>query len=235
MTTTVVVADDQELLRDGVAAILDAQPGIAVVGTAADGAEAVGLIYATDPDVALLDVRMPGVDGIEATRRLTAAGSRTRVIILTSYAEDEYVLTALQAGASGFLLKDSPRASLVAAVVAVAGGDVLLDESVTRRLVRQHLRGPAGQQCREVPGLHRLSPRESDVLELVGRGLNNGELARALHVSETTVKTHLSRILHKLGVRDRIQLVVLAHTAGLTDDASAPCTTPRVPPAPPGC
>lgn len=204
----------------------DSQPGIAVIGTAADGDEAIGLIYATDPDVALLDIRMPGVDGIEATRRLTTAASRTRIIILTSYAEDEYVLGALQAGASGFLLKDTARASLVAAVFAVAAGDVLLEESVTRRLVEQHLSAPAGPQRRTVAGLERLTPRESDVLGFVGRGLNNAELARALHMSETTVKTHLSRILHKLGARDRIQLVLVAQTAGLADGASAPLTRP---------
>jgi DNA-binding NarL/FixJ family response regulator len=211
--TTVVVADDQELIRDGVAAILDAEPDFQVVGTAADGAEAIGLIQVARPDVALMDIRMPVVDGIEATRRLTVAGVSTRILILTTYAADEFVVDALRAGASGFLLKDAPRAALVAAVSAVAAGEVLLDASVTRRLVSDYLtRTPA---TNPVPSLDRLTPREGEVLALVGKGLNNAELAQTLFVSESTIKTHLARILNKLGARDRIQLVVLANVAGL--------------------
>ena len=211
--TTVVVADDQELIRDGVAAILDAEPDFQVVGTAADGAEAIGLIQVARPDVALMDIRMPVIDGIEATRRLTVAGVSTRILILTTYAADEFVLDALRAGASGFLLKDAPRAALVAAVSAVAAGEVLLDASVTRRLVSDYLtRTPTTHR---VPGLDRLTPREGEILALVGKGLNNAELAQTLFVSESTIKTHLARILNKLGARDRIQLVVLANVAGL--------------------
>lgn len=211
--TSVVVADDQELIRDGVAAILDAEPDFQVVGTAADGAEAIGLIQVARPGVALMDIRMPVVDGIEATRRLTVAGVSTRILILTTYAADEFVVDALRAGASGFLLKDAPRVALVAAVSAVAAGEVLLDASVTRRLVSDYLtRTPATNR---VPGLDRLTPREGEVLALVGKGLNNAELAQTLFVSESTIKTHLARILNKLGARDRIQLVVLANVAGL--------------------
>jgi DNA-binding NarL/FixJ family response regulator len=208
-----VVADDQELVREGVAAILDAEVDLSVVGTAADGAEAVGLIQTVKPDVALMDIRMPEVDGIEATRRLTTAGVATRILILTTFGADDYVLQALRAGASGFLLKDAPRASLLASVRAVAAGDAALDESVLRQLVADHLNQPATPL--PSPALQRLTPREAQILVLVGRGNTNSEIARALFVSETTVKTHIARTLNKLGARDRIQLVVLAHQNGM--------------------
>lgn len=204
-----VVADDQELVRDGVAAILSAEPDIAVVGTAADGREAIGLIHSVRPDVALMDISMPEVDGIEATRQLTASGVPTRILILTTFGADDNVVNALRAGASGFLLKDAPRASLLAAVRAVAAGDATLDAAVLQRLVAEHL--DQAQTARPAPELHRLTPRESEVLIMVGKGHSNEEIARALFVSQTTVKTHIARTLAKLGARDRIHLVVLAH------------------------
>lgn len=205
---SVVVADDQELIREGVAAILEAEEDITVVGTAADGAEAVGLIQSTRPDVALMDIRMPEMDGIEATSRLVAADVPTRILILTTFEADDYVLAALRAGASGFLLKDTPRASLVASVRAVASGEATLEDSVLKRLVASHVtRGDPTT----MPVLSRLSPRESEVFQLVGVGASNTEIARKLFISETTVKTHIARTQIKLGARDRVQLVVLAH------------------------
>jgi DNA-binding NarL/FixJ family response regulator len=209
---SIVVADDQELVRDGLAAILDSEDDVRVVGTAADGAEAIGLVVRLEPDVVLMDIRMPEVDGIEATAHLVSAGVPTRILVLTTFAADEYVLAALRAGASGFLLKDAPRASLLAAVRAVAAGEVTLEDSVLKRLVTEHLdRRPAVP----VQGLDRLTPREKEVLELVGLGRTNAEIARALYVSETTVKTHVGHALAKLGARDRVQLVVIAHSIGL--------------------
>jgi len=210
---SIVVADDQELVRDGLAAILDSEFDLTVVGTAADGAEAVGLVLSLHPDVVLMDIRMPEVDGIEATRRLVSAKSATRILLLTTFDADEYVLQALHAGASGFLLKDAPRASLLAGVRSVAAGDVTLEDSVLKRLVADHLdRAP---DRRVPPGLERLTVREKQVLHLVAQGRTNDEIARTLFVSETTVKTHVARTLAKLGARDRVQLVVLAHRSGL--------------------
>jgi len=210
----VVVADDQELVRDGLAAILDAEQDMSVVGTAADGAEAVGLIQTVKPDVALIDIRMPEVDGLEATRRLVTSGATTPILILTTFGTDANVLEALRAGASGFLLKDAPRASLLAAVRSVAAGDVTLEESVLRQLVKDHLSKPS--LPRSPPRLDRLTPKESEVLLLVANGQSNQEIAKALFISETTVKTHIAHTLAKLGARDRIQLAVLAHQNGLT-------------------
>lgn len=210
----VVVADDQELVRDGLAAILDAEQDMSVVGTAADGAEAVGLIQTVKPDVALIDIRMPEVDGLEATRRLVTSGATTPILILTTFGTDANVLEALRAGASGFLLKDAPRASLLAAVRSVAAGDVTLEESVLRQLVKDHLSKPSPP--RSPPRLDRLTPKESEVLLLVANGQSNREIAKALFISETTVKTHIAHTLAKLGARDRIQLAVLAHQNGLT-------------------
>ena len=209
---SIVVADDQELVRDGLAAILDAEADLKVVGTAADGAETIGLVLRLEPDVALMDIRMPEVDGLQATRHLVSAGVPTRILVLTTFAADEYVLEALRAGASGFLLKDAPRASLLAAVRAVAAGDVALEDSVLKALVAEHLRRPAPVPA---PGLERLTSREKEVLHLVALGHTNAEIARSLFVSETTVKTHVGRTLAKLGARDRVQLVVIAHSSGL--------------------
>jgi DNA-binding NarL/FixJ family response regulator len=212
MTTTVVVVDDQALIRDGVAAILNAEPDLRVVGTAADGAEAVGLVTTLNPDIALMDVRMPEVDGIEATRRIVAAGAATRILILTTYGADDYVLAALKAGASGYLLKDSPRAALAAAIRSVAAGEATLEKDVLDRLIDAN--GPRATP-ELTARLKRLSPRESEILCLVAQGESNQEIAQGLFIGETTVKTHIGRIQTKLEARDRVQLVVLAHRAGL--------------------
>ena len=210
--TSIVVVDDQALIRDGIAAILSAEPDFTIVGTAADGDEAIGLVATLEPDVALMDVRMPDVDGIEATRRIVASGSATRILILTTYGADDYVLAALRAGASGYLLKATPRASLAAAVRAVASGEATLEREVLTRLVE-------GRSGRPEPAvlarLKRLSPRENEVLRLVAQGQSNPEIAQGLFIGETTVKTYVSRIQTKLEVRDRVQMVVLAHRLGL--------------------
>jgi DNA-binding NarL/FixJ family response regulator len=210
--TTLVVVDDQFLIRDGVAAILSAEEDFTVLGTAADGAEALGLITTLRPDVALMDIRMPEVDGIEATRLVVESGSATKILILTTFGADDYVLAALRAGASGYLLKDAPRESLVAAIRAVAAGDVAVEKQVLAQLVRER---PARVNPAAQAALGRLSPRESQVLELVARGATNPEIASSLFIGETTVKTHVSRIQTKLDARDRVQLVVIAHRAGL--------------------
>lgn len=206
----VIVADDQELVREGIVAILDAQADIDVVGSAADGAEAIGLVHAVQPDVALMDIRMPEIDGVEATRRLVDAGSPTRVLILTTFATDANVVGALCAGASGFLLKDAPKSSLLAAIHAVAAGDAMLDSAVLDRLVRDHL--DQAPQIAPLPGLARLTAREREILSLVAAGQSNEQIAAALFLSSNTVKTHVARTLTKLGARDRIHLVILAHT-----------------------
>jgi DNA-binding NarL/FixJ family response regulator len=210
----VVVADDQGLVRAGFRLILEADEHIRVVAEAADGDEAVTAVQRLDPDVVLMDVRMPGLDGIEATRRIVTGGASCRVIMLTTFDLDEYVYAALQAGASGFLLKDVSPEQLVAAVRLVAVGDALLAPSITRRLVERFAR-PATPATIPVPELTSLTLREREVLVLLARGLTNAELASALTVSEATVKTHVARILGKLGLRDRVQAVVLAYETGL--------------------
>ena len=207
----VVVADDEALVRDGLRAILEAEPEIDVVAEAADGHEAVRVTTEHLPDVLLMDIRMPHLDGIEACRRLTDAGTPTRVVMLTTFGLDEYVYAALRAGAVGFLLKDARRQQLAAAVRAAATGDPVLAPAVLRRLVESFC---ATNPHREPP-LPGLTAREREVLELVARGRDNGEIAAALFVSESTVKTHLARTLQKLGVRDRVQAVVYAYEAGL--------------------
>jgi DNA-binding NarL/FixJ family response regulator len=211
----VVVADDHDLLRTGLALILDAQPDIEVVGQAADGRQAVALARQTSPDVVLMDVRMPHLDGVAATREIVATHPASRVLVLTTFDVDDYVLGALRAGASGFLLKDTPRASLLAAVRAVAEGDVLLSHEVTTRLVH----AVREQQSRTDvdPALRRLTPRERDVLRLVAQGNSNAEIAAQLYLGETTVKTHVARLLDKLDARDRVQLVVRAHRWGIAE------------------
>jgi DNA-binding NarL/FixJ family response regulator len=219
----VVVADDQELVRSGFAMIVDAQPDLLVVGEAADGDEAVDVARRQRADVVLMDVRMPGVDGIEATRRLagTAVADPVKVVILTTFDLDEYVFEALRAGASGFLLKDVRRDDLVHAVRVVAAGDALLAPSVTRRLVEDFARRPAsgrgaaGAGAAAGSGLGRLTPREREVLELIGRGYNNHEIGAELYVGEATVKTHVGRVLMKLDLRDRVQAVIFAYESGL--------------------
>jgi DNA-binding NarL/FixJ family response regulator len=219
----VLLADDQELVRDGFATILDLQDDLEVVGSVADGVAAVSAVRALAPDVALMDVRMPVMDGIEATRRIVAGSpAPPRVLVLTTFDLDEYVFAALQAGASGFLLKDTPRASLLAAVRAVAAGDVLLSPAVTRRLVERFARRPAAGSSEEAWG--GLSPRERDVAALIARGLSNAEIAAELVVSEATVKSHVAHVLTKTGLRDRVQVVVHAYETGLVEPGEHPAT-----------
>jgi DNA-binding NarL/FixJ family response regulator len=214
MTIRVVVADDQELVRSGFTMIIDAQPDLEVVGEAADGREAVEVAGRQRPDLVLMDIRMPRLDGIEATRRL--AGSEVedpvKVLILTTFDLDDYVFQALRAGASGFLLKDLRREDLLHAIRVVSAGDALLAPSVTRRLIEDFARLPAG---RPRPRLDRLTPREQEVLELIGQGCNNREIGEALFVGEATVKTHVGRVLMKLDLRDRVQAVIYAYEVGL--------------------
>ena len=214
MTVRVVVADDQEIVRAGFAALLETQKDFAVSGTAADGAEAVELCRAERPDVALMDVRMPGLDGIEATRLLAADDSGTRILMLTTFDLDEYVYDALRAGASGFLLKDVAAETLFDAVRVVAAGEALLAPAVTRRLIDEFARlGPRAPARPEL--LEDLTPRETEVLCLVAEGLSNDEIAERLVVSRETVKTHVSRVLGKLRLRDRSQAVIVAYESGL--------------------
>ncbi len=210
----VLIADDQALVRDGFGMILDAQDDIEVVGAAADGHEAVEQARALRPDVILMDIRMPGLDGIEATRRLCAAGGEgPRVLMLTTFDQNEYVWEAMKAGASGFLLKDVRREELVAAVRTIAAGDAMLAPALTRRLIEDFVRRPLPGAA--PPGaLGDLTERELEVVRLVARGRSNAEIAADLVVSEATVKTHVARILSKLGLRDRIQVVVLAYETG---------------------
>jgi DNA-binding NarL/FixJ family response regulator len=217
---TILLADNQPLLRMGFRLVLDAQPDMSVVGEACDGAEAVRMSALLAPDVVLMDVRMPGVDGIEATRRVVSAGT-ARVLILTTFDLDEYVYAGLRAGASGFLLKDVPPHDLLSAIHAVASGDAVVAPSVTRRLletVMPHLpsAGSDGQPGRaERPELRRLTAREREILLEVATGLSNAEIAARLYLSDATVKTHVGRILNKLGLRDRVQAVVYAYENGL--------------------
>ena len=224
----VVVADDHEVVRSGFAALLGTQPDFAVVGTAADGIEAVQVCGEVEPDVVLMDVRMPGMDGIEATRRLSGRADRgPRVLILTTFDLDEYVFDALRAGASGFLLKDVTAERLFDAVRVVAGGDALLAPAVTRRLIGEFTRlKPSSPSATDAAALASLTPRETEVLKLVAEGLSNPEIAARLVVTEETVKTHVSRILGKLGLRDRTQAVVMAYESGLVVPRSASDSTP---------
>jgi DNA-binding NarL/FixJ family response regulator len=223
VTITVAVADDQALVRAGFRGIIAATPGMTVVGEAANGAEAVTLAQAARPDVMLMDVRMPELDGIEATRRITASprSAGVRVIILTTFDLDEYVFAALRAGASGFLLKDTVPADLLGAIAIVAAGEALLAPSVTRRLISEFSRlpaatppAPAGAGRRaEVSRL--LTDRECEVLTLIASGLSNAEIGERLYISPATAKTHVAHLLTKLNARDRVQLVIIAHQAGL--------------------
>jgi len=212
MTLRVLVADDQALVRGGLCMILESQLDIAVVGEAADGVEAVAAARELDPDVVLMDVRMPNLGGIEATRQICATG-RARVLVLTTFDLDEYVYDALRAGASGFLLKDMRREELVAAVRTVAAGEALLAPTVTRRLIADVLSRKAGTV--DSARLKALTARETDTLRQVARGQSNAEIAAELFVTEHTVKTHVSNLLAKLGLRDRVQAVVLAYETGL--------------------
>jgi DNA-binding NarL/FixJ family response regulator len=223
--TTVAIADDQPLVRSGLRMILEAEIDLTVVGEAADGGEAIAVVAATRPDVLLLDVQMPGVDGLEALSRLTTSKSATKVLMLTTFDLDEYVYQAMRTGASGFLLKDMAGEDIVAAVRQVARGvDALLAPALTRRLVDRFARD---RPRAGVSALERLTERELEVLRLVARGLSNAEIAAELHIGETTVKTHVARVLMKLGLRDRVQAVVVAYEAGVvggsgTDGAPGP-------------
>ncbi|HEV2070985.1 MAG TPA: response regulator transcription factor [Acidimicrobiales bacterium] len=214
MTITVVIADDQAMVRAGFRSLLADEADISVVGEAVDGESAISVVHEHVPDVVLMDIRMPGLDGIAATRRLLVAGATSRILVLTTFDLDEYVFNALRAGASGFLLKDSTAEELVSAIRTVAAGDALLDRAVTRRVIdtftsmRPSNRTPA-------PELSRLTNREVEVLRLLARGLSNSEIARDLFVSDATAKTHVSNVLSKLGLRDRVQGVVYAYENGL--------------------
>jgi DNA-binding NarL/FixJ family response regulator len=211
---SVLLADDQAVVRTGLRTILDACPDLRVVGEAANGVEALSLTAALRPDVVLMDIRMPLVDGIEATRRLTAAVSPTRVLVLTTYGLDEYVYQALRAGAAGFLLKTDPPARIADAVRVIAAGEALLGPATTRRLIERFLTTPP-PGTRRAGALDALTDREHDVLLQVARGLSNHEVGRQLRIGEGTVKTHVSRILAKLGLRDRVQAVVYAYEHSL--------------------
>jgi DNA-binding NarL/FixJ family response regulator len=224
------VADDHQVVRTGFAALLDTQPDFSVLGTASDGAEAVRLSRELRPDVVLMDVRMPGTDGIEATRQLAGGEDSPRVIILTTFDLDEYVYDALRAGASGFLLKDVTAERLFDAVRVVAAGEALLAPAVTRRLISEFARlrpQASGQRERPAAAIGELTPRETEVVRLLAEGLSNPEIAARLVVTEETVKTHVSRVLHKLGLRDRTQAVVLAYESGLVTPGSHPIRDPH--------
>ncbi|MEV6275302.1 response regulator transcription factor [Nocardia sp. NPDC051832] len=214
MTIRVVIADDQHLVREGLAVLLESQPDITVVGHAADGQQAVDAVARLRPDIVLMDVRMPGLDGLAATRRITATGSPARIIMLTTFDLDEYVYTALTFGASGFLLKDASTQTLGDAVRAVAGGDAMLAPSVTRRLLEQFTRPGGFTSAARPTGL---TARETEVLVLIARGLSNAEIASNLVISEQTVKTHVGRVLEKLHLRDRTQVAIYAYETRLIE------------------
>lgn len=222
--TTVLLVDDQQLVRTGFRLILDLEPDLDVVGEAADGLECLRLVAELAPDVVLMDVRMPVLDGIRATERIVAAGSASRVLMLTTFDLDEYVYDAMRAGASGFLLKDAPREQLVAAVRIVAGGESLLAPSVTRRLVERFMAQPA-PIAGVPPAVSALSEREREVLGLLARGLSNSEIAAQLFLSDATVKTHVARLLAKLRVRDRMQAVILAYESGFVRPGEQPSSS----------
>ena len=219
-STRVLIADDQALLRQGLVMMIGAQPDMEVVGEAATGTEAVAAAATLRPDIVVMDIRMPGMDGVEATRQICATqqpAAGPRVIMLTTFDLDEYVVAALQAGASGFLLKDAMPADIIAAIRVVSAGEALLAPSVTRRLLDRFATSPQLAAMVPPPGLDLLTEREREVMALVVRGLSNGEIRQQLFLSEPTVKTHVGRILMKLGVRDRVQLVVLAYEHGLVE------------------
>jgi DNA-binding NarL/FixJ family response regulator len=220
---SVLIVDDQDLVREGLRMLLEAEPDLAVAGEAGDGGQALAQARLLDPDVILMDVRMPGLNGIEATSRLVQAGSRARVLMLTTFNLDEYVYHALKAGASGFLLKDASREQLAGAVRAVAAGETLLAPAITRRLIEDFCHGPAPG----VPAAGGLSERELGVVRLVAQGLSNAEIAARLYLSEATVKSHIARILAKLGLRDRVQVAVYAYEHGIVRPGHGPAPVGR--------
>ena len=216
----VLLADDQALVRAGFRMIIDAQPDMTVVAEAADGNDALDQTRHERPDVILMDIRMPGIDGIDATRRLIASGCVARILMLTTFDLDEYLYEAIRAGASGFLLKTAPPRQLIAAIRDAMTGDTLVAPTITRRLVEEFVARPRPDTAAP-SALSRLTPREFEVLKLIAKGLSNTELARALFVSETTAKTHVARILNKLALRDRVQAVVLAYESGVVRPGDA--------------
>ena len=224
MTVKVVLADDEQLVRSGLRLILEAEDDIEVVGEASDGAEALTLTRRLDPDVVLMDVQMPVMNGIEATREIVALGrdESSRVVILTTFDLDEYVYEALKAGASGFLLKRTPAEDLVAGIRVVAAGEALLAPSVTQRLIETFRQRPEAAPARDASELDDLTEREHEVLVLVARGMTNGDIAAHLFLSEGTVKTHVKRIFAKLGLHDRTQAVILAYEVGLVRPGETP-------------
>jgi len=215
MTIQVVLADDQPLVRAGLRMLIEQTPDIDVAGEAGTGAEAVRLARDTDPDVVVMDIRMPGIDGIEATQMITAGDTRACVLVLTTFDDDDYVYGALRAGASGFLVKDMALEDILTAIRVVAAGDAMIAPGVTRRLIAQFAsQSRPGPKPRELAGI---TDRECEVLKLVGLGLSNAEIAAALYITAGTTKTHVARLLAKLGARDRVQLVITAYQAGLLD------------------
>jgi DNA-binding NarL/FixJ family response regulator len=210
---SVLIADDQALVREGLRMLLEAEPDITVAGEAGNGSEAIAAARRLDPDVVLMDVRMPDMDGIEATAQLVRAGSRARILMLTTFDLDKYVYQAMRAGASGFLLKDASHDQLATAIRTVSAGQALLAPPITRRLVEDFCRGPAPDGA--AAGTAQLSQRELDVVRHVAQGLSNAEIAGQLYLSEATVKSHIARILAKLGLRDRVQIVVFAYETGI--------------------
>jgi DNA-binding NarL/FixJ family response regulator len=215
MTIQVILADDQPLVRAGLRMLIEHTPGIDVAGEAGTGAEAVQLVRDAGPDVVVMDIRMPGMDGIEATQLITASDARARVLVLTTFDDDDYVYGALRAGASGFLVKDMALEDILAAIRVVAGGDAIIAPGVTRRLIAQF--ASQSRPDRKPVELTGITDREREVLKLVGRGLSNTEIAAALYITVGTAKTHVARLFAKLGARDRVQLVITAYEAGLLD------------------
>jgi len=220
----ILLVDDQALVRAGFRMILDAEPDMEVVGEAGDGREAVDQVRSLRPDVVLMDIRMPELDGLEAARRIISGNGdeAPKILMLTTFDLDEYVYEALRAGASGFLLKDTPPEQLVSAIHVVAQGDALLSPSITRRVISEFVKGTGPKPQAQFPRLEDLTARELEVLLAIARGLSNAEIAKELFVSETTVKTHVARILMKLGLRDRVQAVVLAYEAGVVQPGENP-------------
>jgi DNA-binding NarL/FixJ family response regulator len=215
VTIRVVLADDQPLIRAGLRRLIEQTPDIDVAGEAGTGAEAVQLARDTDPDVVVMDIRMPGMDGIEATQMITVGDGHARVLVLTTFDDDDCVYGALRAGASGFMVKDMALADILAAIRVVAAGDAMIAPGVTRRLIEQFARGP--RPGRTPQALTGITGREREVLRLVGLGMSNAEIAAALYITAGTAKTHVARLLAKLGARDRVQLVITAYQAGLLD------------------
>jgi DNA-binding NarL/FixJ family response regulator len=212
----ILLVDDQALVRAGFRMILDAETEMEVVGEASDGREAIDQVRALRPEIVLMDIRMPELDGLEATRRILASGDEApKILMLTTFDLDEYVYEALRAGASGFLLKDTPPEQLVAAIEVISQGEALLSPTITRRVISEFVKGTGPKPQAQFPRLQDLTAREREVLTLIARGLSNAEIAKTLFVSETTVKTHVARILMKLGLRDRVQAVVLAYESGI--------------------